>query len=130
MLLQVLPELQLMHWPEPLQTWPAPQLVPPIALVASTQTVLPNMQAVRPVTQGAPGFEVHTWLGTQVPQVPLLSHIWLEPHGVPGALLLPSTQRRVPVLHSVMPLRHAEEGLVVQATLAVHELHEPAALQT
>ncbi len=49
---------------------------------------------------------------------------------MPGVLLLPSTHRCDPVLHSVMPLRQPGFGLVVQAMLAEQVTHAPFALQT
>lgn len=94
------------------------------------QTVLPVEQSVRPVRQGALGFDEHGWFATQAPQLPFESHTWPEPQFVPGALLLPSTHRWTPVLHSVMPLRQPGLGFVVHATLAVQVTHAPAELQT
>ncbi len=127
---QVLPAAHAMQPPVPLHTWPAPQFVPAAVLPLSRHTVLPVAQSVRPVRQGAPGFEVQTLFATHAPQVPLESQTCPEPHIVPGALLLPSTQRCAPVLHSVMPLRQPGFGLVVQARFAVHVMQEPVALHT
>lgn len=92
--------------------------------------MLPVAQSVRPVRQGAPGFAPQALLATHAPQFPFESQTWPEPHIVPGALLLPSTQRCAPVLHSVMPLRQPGLGLVVQAMLAVQVTQLPPGLQT
>ncbi len=92
--------------------------------------MLPVAQSVRPVRQGPPGFAVHALFATHAPQLPFESQTWTAPHIVPGALLLPSTQRCAPVLHSVMPLRQPGLGLVVHATLAVHVTQLPPGLQT
>ncbi|MBM4781891.1 MAG: hypothetical protein GQE15_29785 [Archangiaceae bacterium] len=94
------------------------------------QTVLPVEQSVRPVLHGALGFDEHGWFATHAPQLPFESHTWPEPQFVPGALLLPSTHRCAPVLHSVMPLRQPGLGFIVQATLAEQLTHAPVALQT
>lgn len=127
---QVAPALQITHAPMPLQTRPAPQVVPAATLPLSTQTELPELQSVRPATHGAPGLVVHTWLATHMPQLPFESHTWPEPHAVPAALLLPSTQVVAPVAHEVRPLRHAGLGLVVHATFAVQVTQLPLTLHT
>lgn len=126
----VFPDVHETHWPEPLQTWPAPHDAPAPTLRSSTHTVLPVVHDVLPETHGALGFDVHGWFGMHTPHEPPLSHIIPEPHGVPCALLLPSMHRSVPVLQSVIPFLQAALGLVVHAALAVHELHKPDALQT
>jgi hypothetical protein len=99
-------------------------------LPLSTQTLEPLLQSVRPATHGAPGLVVHTWLAVHMPQLPLASHTWPEPHMVPAALLLPSTQVDAPVAHEVRPLRHAGVGLVVHARLAVQVTQLPLTLHT
>ncbi len=88
---QVVPALQAMQAPRPLQTCPAPQERPAVALVASSHWVLPELQLVRPVLHGAPVFELQAWLATHAPQLPFASHTWPEPQLVPAALLVPST---------------------------------------
>lgn len=127
--LQVFPDVHEMQAPAALQTCPAPQLVPAMALRSSRQRVEPVLQSVLPSLQGAPGLVVHATLGTQAPQFPLASQVWLVPQLVPAILLLPSTQREEPVLHSVMPFLHGE-GFVTQAMFATHAVHEPVAEQT
>jgi hypothetical protein len=54
LLVQTTPETQATQVPVLLQTWPEPQGVPGLALVLSTQRVLPVLQSVTPVLQGAP----------------------------------------------------------------------------
>lgn len=129
LVLQVLPDIQETQTPTALQTCPAPQLVPAVALTSSRHRVEPVLQSVRPSLQGAPGLVVQTTLGTQAPQLPFASQVWLVPQLVPAILLLPSTQREAPVLHSVMPFLHGE-GLVAQVMFATHATQEPVAEQT
>lgn len=63
--------------------------------------------------------------GTHAPQLPVASQTWPAPQLVPAVLLLPSTHRTTPVEHSVMPFRQPGLGLVVHATLAVHDAQFP-----
>lgn len=127
----VIPEEQVMHAPLPLQTCPAPQLVPAEAfMVPSTQTVLPVLQSVRPRRQGPDGLLVHAMFGTQAPQLPLASQTWPAPHMVPADLLLPSTHVWLPVAHEVMPFRQPGLGLVVQGEAAMQLMQLPLVEQT
>jgi len=52
------------------------------------------------------------------------------PQVVPAAFGVPLTQLCAPVLHDVVPLKHALPGLVVQLEPAVQGTHEPLPLQT
>jgi len=66
----------------------------------------------------------------QVPQKPLPSQTWLDPHAVPAMTLpVPSTQLCVPVLHEVTPFLHGD-GLPLHALPAVHVTQLPLPLQT
>lgn len=103
--------------------------MPAIALTSSRHRVEPVLQSVLPSLQGAPGLVVQVTLGTQAPQFPLASQVWLVPQAVPAVLLLPSTQREDPVLHSVMPFRHGD-GFVEHVMLATQAVQEPVAEQT
>jgi len=65
-----------------------------------------------------------------MPQNPLPSHTWLDPHAVPAPRLpVPSTHVAAPVAHDTMPLLHGD-GLPLQPLPAVHDTHAPLALQT
>jgi hypothetical protein len=65
-----------------------------------------------------------------VPQNPLPSHTWLDPHDMPAATFpLPSTHTAAPVAHETMPFLHCD-GLPLQPLPAVHATQVPEALQT
>ena len=66
----------------------------------------------------------------QVPQNPLPSHTWFDPHDVPADTLPgPSTHAEAPLAHEMMPLLHGD-GLPLQPLPAVHDTQVPALLQT
>ena len=66
----------------------------------------------------------------QVPQNPLPSHTWFDPHDVPADTLPgPSTHAEAPLAHEMMPLLHGD-GLPLQPLPAVHDTQMPALLQT
>ena len=65
-----------------------------------------------------------------MPQNPLPSQTWLDPHDVPAMTLpVPSTQVGPPVAQETTPTLH-DDGLPVHDWLAVHATHEPLPLQT
>src|SRR5262245_8488242 len=65
-----------------------------------------------------------------MPQNPLPSHTWLEPHDVPAMTLpMPSTQVAAPVAHEVTPFLQTL-GLPLHPPPAVHDTHEPEPLQS
>lgn len=127
---QVCPALHAMQAPAPLHTCPAPHERPAPAFVESRHTVLPVVQLVTPVRQGAPGLLEQLWLATQAPQFPLASQTCPAPQFVPAALLLPSMHSELPLAQVVMPLRHDGDGFVVQGRFATQVTHEPARLHT
>jgi hypothetical protein len=117
---QLAPTVQATQAPLPLQTWLAPQLVPPATSAASTQARAPVAHEVTPVLHGALGFVAHAVPAVQAMQLPLPSHTWSLPHAVPPATLAESTQLATPPAHDVTPLLHGAAGLVVHAAPAVH----------
>jgi hypothetical protein len=66
----------------------------------------------------------------QVPQNPLPSQTWFDPHDVPAETLPdPSTHVGAPVAHETTPFLHGE-GLPLQPLPAVHATQVPVPLQT
>jgi len=106
---------------------PPAHIVPLVLLEPSTQTALPVAQLMVPFRQAEFGLVVQAAPGLQATQEPALQ----TPAGqvVPFILLLPSTQTALPVAQLMLPLRHADPGLVVQAAPSLQATHEPA-LQT
>lgn len=99
-------------------------------MLASSHCVLPELQLVRPVLQGAPAFEVQVCPATHAPQLPFASHTCPAPQVVPAALFVPSTHCELPVVQLVMPLRQLEVGFVVHALLATQVTQLPPGLHT
>lgn len=126
----VVPAWQETHAPVPLQTRPAPHERPALAFAPSTHVVLPVLQSTTPSLHGALGLLEHACPATHAPQLPFASQTWPEPHAVPDALFVPSTQTEVPVVQLVMPLRHPAFGFVVHERFGVHMMQLPEALQT
>lgn len=115
------PALQALHDPA-LQTPPKHE-VPFILFEPSRQTAAPVEQLTTPFLQVADGFVVHAAPSLQALHEPLRH---APPgHEVPFVLLLPSTQTALPVEQSMVPLRQAGLGFVVQAAPAVQALQNP-----
>lgn len=89
--------------PLELQTWSGPHDVPAATFVESMQRVMPVLQSITPLLQGAPGFDVQALPAVHAPQKPLASHTCPAPQFVPAALGAPSTQAWAPVAHERTP---------------------------
>ena len=98
--------------PEPLQTMPAPQLVPPGLVASSAQVDTPVEHDVVPVLQGF-GLPVHACPAAHAPQAPEPLQTMPTPQLVPAVRFAPSTQVVVLPLQLVVPCLHGL-GLPVQ----------------
>lgn len=115
------PALHALHDPA-LQTPPGHE-VPFILFEPSRQTAAPVEQLTAPFLQADDGLVVHDAPSLQGLHEPLRH---APPgHEVPFVLLLPSTHTALPVEQSMVPLRHAALGFVVQAAPAVQALQNP-----
>lgn len=115
------PALHALHAPA-LQTPPA-HAVPFVLFEPSRQTAAPVEQLTTPFLQAADGLVEHAAPSLQGLQDP--PRHAPPGHDVPFVLLLPSTHTALPVEQSMVPLRHVEPGLVVQAAPAVQALQKP-----
>jgi hypothetical protein len=129
LLVQVVPATQATQLPVPVQTRSGPQAVPAVTVVESTQRVVPVLQSMTPVRQGAPGLVAHAAPGVQAPQKPLPSHTWALPQDVPASRAAPSAHCCIPVAQLVTPARHGA-ALVAHPSPARHATQVPVALQT
>jgi hypothetical protein len=98
--------------PEPLQTMPVPQLVPPGLFMSSAQVCTPVAHDVVPVLHGF-GLAVHACPPAHAPQAPEPLQTMPTPQLVPAARFAPSIQVVVLPLQLVVPCLHAV-GLPVQ----------------
>lgn len=64
-------------------------------------TGLPEVQTMEPLKQGL--VALHDEPALQLVHTPETLQTWLVPQVEPGALVLPSTHRVLPVLHEVTP---------------------------
>ncbi len=115
--------------PEPLQTWPTPHETPAVVAAPSTHWVAPLVHEVTPCLQAPPGLLLQLWPATHAPQKPLPSHTWPAPQLRPAVRLAPSTQVGEPVVHEMVPARHAD-GLPEQVAPAWQATQAPVPLQT
>lgn len=129
LVLHAVPAAQATQVPEPLQTMLVPQLVPGALLVSSPQVCTPVLHEVMPFTHAARELVVHAWPVAHTVHWPFALHTWLVPQLVPGALAVPSTQVCTPVVHEVMPEKHAP-GLPVQDCADAQAMHAPLPSQT
>ena len=97
--------------PRPSQTRPLPQAVPASTGVSSIHTGVPEPHCRAPLRQGVPGLVAQAPPFAQATHAPAMSHTMPEPHDVPPATFIASTQ---PPSHSTDPLKHGEPGLVEQ----------------
>jgi len=124
-----LPTVQAMQLPEPSQTMLAPQLVPPAFGVPFTHIAEPVEQEAMPLKQGF-GLPEQLAPFVHMPQKPLPSQTWFDPHDVPPATFPdPSTQVGAPVVHEMMPVLHCD-GLPLHDVPAVHITQAPEPSQT
>ncbi len=106
-----------------------PQVVPTALALPSTQVVVPVVHEVTPLKHPEFGLVAQAWPAVHAPQKPLPSQTWFEPQVSPPGWFAPSMQVCVPVVHEVMPLRHAL-GLPLQFEPAVQAVQTPAELHT
>jgi hypothetical protein len=71
LVVQAVPAVQLTHWPDAVQTWSAPQVVPAGLSASSRHTGAPLLQSVTPRRQALPGFEVQPAPCVQATHAPL-----------------------------------------------------------
>jgi hypothetical protein len=129
LLAQAVPAVHAPQKPLPSQTWLAPQLVPALFGVESTQVWAPLPHEVMPVRH-AVGLLPHPVPAVQAVQAPALLQTRLVPQLVPGARCTESTQVVTPVEHDVTPVKHAALGLVPQLWPALQAAQVPEGLQT
>ena len=127
---QLVPEVQATHVPEPLHTMPEPQLVPADLLPPSMHVIVPVVHDVVPFLHAAFGLLLHVLPAVHATQVPDPLHTMLVPQLVPAALLVPSTHVIAPVVHDVVPFLHAAFGLLLHVLPAVQATHAPVPLHT
>ncbi|MBM4781892.1 MAG: hypothetical protein GQE15_29790 [Archangiaceae bacterium] len=120
------PALQAAHVPA-LQT-PVGHVVPFALLLPSTHTALPDAQLMVPLRQALFGLVVHAAPSLHALHEPALHTPPAQT--VPLALLVPSTQVGVPLLHSTVPFLQAEPGFVVHEAPCVQATHWSRELQT
>jgi hypothetical protein len=126
---QEIPAVHDTQAPEPLQTMLVPQLVPAILAVPFTHVADPVEHDAMPLKQ-IPGLPEQLAPAVHVPQNPLPSQTWFDPHDVPAmTFVAPSTQAMAPVAQEVVPFLHGD-GLPVQDCPAVQATQLPAPLQT
>ena len=100
---QVLPAVQAMRPPEPLQTMPVPQLTPGDLLPPSTQVMAPVMHEFVPFLQML-GLVVHPVPAVHAMHVPDALQTMLVPQPVPAAFGVPLMHIEDPVMHEATPL--------------------------
>jgi hypothetical protein len=123
------PASQVAHAPAPVQTCPAPQLVPASTLRPElAQVATPVVHEMTPTRQVF-GLVEQLPPATQLPQLPLLQ-VWPEPQAVPLAtFVVVSTQLGEPPEQSTRPVLQGF-GFVLHAPPAVQLVHVPAPSQT